>query len=35
MQPLAVRILYVALIAVYGGVSSVAAVETKVSAGRL
>ena len=29
MQPLAVRILYVVLIAVYGGVSSVAAVETK------
>ena len=29
MQPLAVRILYVALIAVYGGVSSAAAVETK------
>ena len=29
MQPLAIRILCVALIAVYGGVSSVAAVETK------
>ena len=29
MQPLAIRILYVALIAVYGGVSSAAAVETK------
>ena len=29
MQPLAVRILYVVLIAVYGGVSSAAAVETK------
>ena len=29
MQPLAVRILYVALIAVFGGVSSVAAVGTK------
>ena len=29
MQPLAVRILYIALLAVYGGVSSVAAVETK------
>ena len=33
MQPLAVRILYVVLIAVYGGVSSVAAVETKYPAG--
>ena len=29
MQPVAIRILYVALIAVYGGVSSAAAVETK------
>ena len=29
MQPLAIRILYVALIAVYGGVSSAVAVETK------
>ena len=29
MQPLAIRILYVALIAVYGGVSSAAALETK------
>ena len=33
MQPLAVRILYVALIAVFGGVSSVAAVETKYPQG--
>ena len=33
MQPLAIRILYVALIAVYGGVSSAAAVETKYPQG--
>ena len=33
MQPLAIRILYVALIAVYGGVSSAAAVETKYPSG--
>ena len=33
MQPLAISILYVALIAVYGGVSSVAAVETKYPSG--
>jgi hypothetical protein len=33
MQRLAIRILYVALIAVYGGVSSAAAVETKYPSG--
>ena len=33
MQPLAIRILYVALIAIYGGVSSAAAVETKYPSG--
>ena len=33
MQPLAIRILCVALIAVYGGVSSAAAVETKYPSG--